>query len=231
MKRIIIVLVLLAFSAPIMATMPVYDPLAWIQRQLSYAEKLLTRINSTVNNNLAIVRIRNQINQLKRMERQWHQIERTYNALSGKHGYGRWLRGPAQLLDPKFKPKSRDEWIDTFGRGQNFQSASERALPPDPENARQQDDLKINTRKVKETGDITYDHINTLRQKIMTLMDNMDEAETLDDQVAIQTAMMAEMNMNMTLILQLLSTQSQLQSSVQQGNVNRNDAEARFNRY
>lgn len=233
---------------------PVFDPLNWIQNQLTATETFLTEVNTRINNQMMIVTIRQRIQQLQQMERQWKQIQRQYEALSGKNGYGQWLNGPARLLDPNYKPEDIDDWINIMSSGRtgrkiggssdqdwkgekfpnNYSTLPRGEAYPRNSNsrrARQEEEHSYKTGAAHMTSRQIYKSIKKRHDRIEALQEKAEDAETMKQALDINNLIVAELNTTLVEVLHLHSALAQMQSSHHQGKVNQERSDALFNRF
>jgi len=226
--KILILVSLLLMSSQVYAVAPVHDSLAWVQSMLVAVEVRIKEVNDTINNANVLKNLRSNLKQLKQLERQYMQIKRQGEMLSGKHGYGRWLKGPAQLIDPSFRPKTRKQWMEVMSSGSEYED-------PVKKNGTKQDkkenDINVDTYALKNDSTLTDARIIQSRENIAHLVNEMDDAETVADQLAVQSALSAELNNNITVLMQIQSSQARLRATESESRAMSIKENEKFNRY
>lgn len=219
------------------APVVVHNPLGWVQQQLALTEAKLRALNQGVNNQAQIRQIALLAKTLHKMELQYLQIKRTSEALSGKYGYGRWLKGPARLLDPYYHPSSTRELFDLMRRGGGSGRYSDRVsvyqekypsanrddvfpYKPDSPEAHQYESLAVNTGALSVSGEMIYDSIANRKKIILALQGEIDETDNIKASMDLNNRLMVELNMVMVDALHLQSLQAQSTAAVNQAKVN-----------
>lgn len=254
MRRVINYLLFLALCVPPLlvsalpaggGTVNTYDFFQNVEAILQTAEQKLIEANTYVNNNLAVVRIRNQIRQIEEARKRMTQLQRQYDALTGKYGYGRWLDGPALALTHKGRPKTNEDLIQALRDGHaTGEMAHDRDawvnvyLPPNPHSKRvevnptpntsQQQALIDSTGSLYMMGNHYYNETSKRMKIINELTQKMDETDNLKQSMDLLNANVLALHSTIEDMLTLQALMAKRASAVDQGTVNQNRDEQRF---
>lgn len=186
MRRLTFIFLFL-FSSQIQSDgMPVYDFFNHVENVFTTIESKLITFNTRVNNVYAVRRIRNQLIQIEEAKKRFHQLRRQYEALTGKYGYGQWLKGPARLADPTYRPESRAELLRLLREGESTGPyADDRDawinvyLPPDPKdgNIHGRDNAESHQRRALSDTALTLE----LESNYLLYEDSAKRLKAIDD--------------------------------------------------
>ena len=225
--------------------MPTYDFFNHVEQLFQTAEQKLIAANSRINNVYAVRRIRNQLKQLDQARKRLAILERQHAALSGKHGYGRWLKGPARLATRDYRPESTEE-LERLLRQGDSRSAYKKDrdawvniyLPTDPKKGRiesgdtpktaQQRALIDSSGSLEIMGRQLYNDTVARAQTINDLLTRVDETDNVKQSVDLLNTNIAELHRTMEKLLTLQSLMARRASAVDTGKINENKNNQEF---
>jgi len=186
MRRLILTFILLLVSTQSPGQgLPTYDFFNHVENIFNTIETKLIAFNTKVNNIYAIRKIRNQLIQIQEAKKRFNQLKRQYESLTGKYGYGKWLKGPARLIDRRYRPESQEELLrllrqgESTGEYRNDRDAWVNVyLPPDPEKGR----YKYNSPEAHQQQALTDDAMALdLESNYLLYADSAKRLKTMSD--------------------------------------------------
>jgi len=251
-KHIFIIVLLITLITPaklIASGMVVYDGLNHIESLLQTMEQQLIQANTKINSIEAVEQTRNLIKQYEEMKKHYTELVRQAEALTGKYGYGRWLKGPARLLTREYRPENNEDLLGLLseGRSDNPKYKDNRNawvdiyLPKDPKEGRpeekdtpdthQKRDLLNSSGSLYIIGGSLYDDTKDRVKTIEDILDKIDETESVKESLDLLNANTAELHRTLEKLLLVQALLLKHEGVVGQGQVNDNRDGQEFNKW